>query len=67
MSVDDEIGRLSPERRFSLYSRVAELLHDLGAEEASRSARQMAAEVVKESPKLQAEMQFYLDAMKEES
>jgi hypothetical protein len=65
MTLDDELARLSPERRFSLYNRIADVLREYGAQEASDAARAEAAKAVKQSPKLQAEVQFYLDALKE--
>lgn len=63
MSLDEQMGKLTPERRWSLYNRIADVLHEHGAEEASKSARKIAAEAVAESPRLQAELQKYLDAL----
>lgn len=67
MTLEHEMERLSPERRFRLYNRIADVLREHGAQEASDAARQEAAQAVKESPELQAEMRKYLDAVKEEA
>ena len=58
--------RLSPERRFKLYGRIAEVFERAGMEEAEEAARALVREAIRESPEIQREIGALLDAMRED-
>lgn len=64
-SLDKQMERLSPERRFRLYNRIHDILMDAGADEAAKAALAEAHQAVRESPELQEEMKLYIDALRE--
>lgn len=65
MTIEGGLEPLPPERRFSLYMRLHEIFLKHGATRAADAAMEQARAAVRESPKLQAEMQTYLDALRE--
>lgn len=56
--------RLPPERRFRLYSRLANIFHDYDMPDAERAARAIASQAAKESPLIQAEFRAFMERLK---
>jgi hypothetical protein len=56
--------RMSPERRFSLYSRIAEIAREEGANSLADTAIELATEAAKESPEIQKEVSNFLERIK---
>ncbi len=59
----NEEEQLPPVRRYRLYSRLADIFAAAEMIEAEETARSLAAEAMRESPELQAELRKILDAL----
>ena len=66
MSIDENMERLPPERRFRLYNRLAEVFREAGMEDAQEACHAMAREAARESPEIQDELGRLLNSMREE-
>jgi len=56
--------RLSPERRFRLYTRIANAFHENNMPDAEKAARAIASEAARESPVIQAEFRAFMERLK---
>lgn len=58
------LERLSAERRFALYIRIAEVAREEGADTLANTALELASEAAKESPEIKKEISNFLEKIK---